>query len=160
MHLPPTAEVDITREHPAFVEKRAMWQRYRDMYSGGEQFKANAAQYLIPRHKEAPQIYYERLGRVFYENYSGSIIDWYGATLFRREPRLAFEGNEHVRSFFGDFVEDCDRNGTSLTDFLRQRFIESLVAGQSHILIDFPRRGKHADTRAEEDALGLSRAYL
>lgn len=160
MDLPTTTHIDITREHPDYVEKREIWHRYRDLYAGGEQFKANATRYLIPRHKEAPQIYYERLGRVFYENYAGSIIDWYGATLFRREPVLTFEGDQRGRKFFSDFVEDCDRKGTSLTDFLRQRFIEALVAGRSHILIDFPRPQKHADTRAEEDALGLSRAYL
>jgi len=160
MDLQTTTHLDITREHPDYVEKREIWHRYKDLYAGGEQFKANASRYLIPRHKEAPQIYYERLGRVFYENYAGSIIDWYGATLFRREPVLTFEGDHRGGKFFGDFVEDCDRKGTSLTDFLRQRFIEALVGGRSHILIDFPRPQKHADTRAEEDALGLSRAYL
>ena len=36
----------------------------------------------------------ERLTRVFYENYVGSIVDWYAATLFRREPVLTFEGDE------------------------------------------------------------------
>ena len=160
MDLQTATHIDITREHPDYVEKREIWHRYRDLYAGGEQFKANATQYLIPRHKEAPQIYYERLGRVFYENYAGSIIDWYGATLFRREPVLTFEGDQRGRKFFSDFVEDCDRKGTGLTDFLRERFIEALVGGCSHILIDFPRPQKHADTRAEEDAQGLSRAYL
>lgn len=155
-----TKHVDIAREHPEYLDRREIWSRYRDLYAGGEQFKANASKYLIPRHKEAPQIYYERLGRVFYENYVGSIIDWYSATLFRREPVLTFQGNDRGRKFFGGFVEDCDRKGTNLTDFLRQRFIETLVAGRSHILIDFPRPQKHAGTRAEEDALGLSRAYL
>ena len=32
--------------------------------------------------------------RVFYENYIGSIVDWYAATLFRREPVLTFDGHE------------------------------------------------------------------
>lgn len=155
-----TARSDITKEHPEYLEKREIWSRYRDLYAGGEQFKTNASRYLIPRHKEAPQIYYERLGRVFYENYAGSIIDWYGATLFRREPVLTFEGDDRARKFLSEFIEDCDRKGTSLTDFLRHRFVEALVAGRSHILIDFPRAPKQADTRAEEDTLGLSRAYL
>src|SRR5579884_576915 len=153
-----TTHLDITREHPDYVEKREIWHRYRDLYAGGEQFKANASRYLIPRHKEVPQIYYERLGRVFYENYAGSIIDWYGATLFRREPVITFDGEERGRKFFGEFIEDCDRKGTSLTDFLRHRFVESLVAGRSHVLIDFPRPQIRAENRAEEEALGLSRA--
>lgn len=155
-----TGNTEITREHPDYIEKRECWQRYRDLYSGGEQFKANASRYLIPRHKEPPEIYYERLGRVFYENYAGSIVDWYAATLFRREPVLTFQGNDRSREFFNEFVEDCDRKGTGLTDFLREVFIDALVEGRSHILIDFPRPQKQAGTRGEEDALGLSRAYL
>jgi hypothetical protein len=157
---PQTKNLDITREHPEYVEKREIWRRYRDLYAGGEQFKANATQYLIPRHKEPPEIYYERLSRVFYENYAGSIIDWYAATLFRREPILTFDGNDRARQFFGEFVEDCDRKGTSLTDYFRNRFIDALVLGRGHILIDFPRPERHAETRGEEDALGMSRAYL
>ncbi len=151
---------DITQEHPEYAEKREAWRRYRDLYAGGEQFKTNASRYLIPRHKEGPQIYYERLSRVFYENYVGSIIDWYAATLFRREPLLTFEGAKGATNFFCEFVENCDRKGTRLTDFFRQRFIDALIAGRSHILIDFPRPRQQADTRGEEDALGLSRAYL
>ncbi len=155
-----TPAPDVTREHPEYIEKHEIWRRYHDLYAGGEQFKANATQYLIPRHKEPAEIYCERLGRVFYENYAGSIIDWYAATLFRREPALAFEGDDRAREFFGEFVEDADRKGTTLTDFLKLRYIDALVGGCSHVLIDFPRPQKHVDTRAEEDALGLSRAYL
>jgi len=155
-----TTAPDVTREHPEYTRKREICRRYRDLYAGGEHFKANATQYLIPRHKEPAEIYYERLGRVFYENYAGSIIDWYAATLFRREPTLVFEEDDRGQNFFSGFVEDCDRKGTSLTDFLKQSYIDALVGGCSHILIDFPRPQKHVDTRAEEDALGMSRAYL
>ena len=37
-------------------------------------------------------MYVERSSRVFYENYTGSIIDWYAATLMTREPLLQFDG--------------------------------------------------------------------
>ena len=58
-----------------------MWRRYRDLYAGGEQFRLNAAEYLLRRQKEPLEVYQERLARVFYENYLGSIVDWYTATL-------------------------------------------------------------------------------
>ncbi len=38
--------------------------------------------------------------------------------------------------------------------------MDALVAGRSHILIDFPRGSLVPANRAEEDAAGLSRAYL
>jgi hypothetical protein len=156
-----SAIFDIDHEHPDFAIKRAMWRQYRDLYAGGEQFKMNADRYLVRRQKEPGDVYAERLSRSFYENYIGSIVDWYTATLFRREPILAFDGkNERAKSFFSEFTDDCDLKGTSLTEFFRKQFIDSLVSGKSFILIDFPRIGHPAETRAEEDEQGASRAYL
>ena len=152
---------EIDREHPEYKSKRAAWKRYHDLYAGGQEFLNRAAEYLIQRHKEPLEVYTERLQRVFYENYIGSIVDWYAATLFRREPLLSYEGtNEAGRRFFGAFTEDCDLRGTDLTDFLRTRLIEALVQGSSYVLVDFPKVPKQVGSRAEEDELGVSRAYL
>jgi hypothetical protein len=153
--------MDIDREHPEYARRKAMWRVYRDLYSGGEQMKANATEYLIRRQKEPGDVFAERLARVFYENYVGSIIDWYAATLFRREPQLTFEGpNDAGRAFFSAFTEDCDQKQTSLSDFFRRQLSETLVSGSSYILVDFPRAGQPAANRAEEDQRGASRAYL
>jgi hypothetical protein len=131
------------------------------LYAGGEQFKRNAAEYLIRRQREPGEVYSERLSRVFYENYVGSIVDWYAATLFRREPVITFEGNDApAKTFFAALVEDSDRRGTSLADFFRRQFAESLVTGTSYVLVDFPRVRTRPGTRGEEDASGASRAYL
>ncbi len=153
--------MDITREHPDYVARKRTWKMYRDLYAGGERMRESAAEYLEQRQKEPGHVYRERLGKVFYENYVGSIVDWYSATLFRREPLLSFEGhNDSGKQFFADFVEDCDRRGTALSDFLRNRLIEGLVGGASYILVDFPKVDGVVDSRAEEDASGRSRAYL
>jgi hypothetical protein len=153
--------LDITLEHPDYRERRAMWSLYRDLYAGGEQFRAHADQYLIRRQKEAGDVYGERLLRCFYENYVGSIVDWYTATLFRREPVITFEGdNVRSKQFFGEFTEDCDLKGTSFSEFFRRIFGETLVCGKSFILVDFPRIDRPAVNRAEEDERGASRAYL
>ena len=152
---------EIEQEHPEYKSKKAAWKKYRDLYTGGQHFLNNAAEYLIQRNKEPLDVYSERLQRVFYENHIGSIVDWYSATLFRREPLLTFEGpNEAGRRFFGEFTDDCDLRGTNLTDFLRRRFADALVYGTSYVLVDFPKVSKRAGSRAEEDELGLSRAYL
>ena len=105
--------VNIDREHPEYTAKKAMWKKYRDLYAGGEQMRENAFEYLVRRHKEPNDIYAERLSRVFYENYIGSIIDWYAATLMRREAALLFDGNdEAAKSFYNVLAEDCDLKGT------------------------------------------------
>lgn len=152
---------NINMEHPEYVAKKAMWRKYRDLYAGGEQLKANATDYLEQRQKEPADVYAERLGRVFYENYIGSIIDWYAATLFRREPEVLLEGvNTAGRTFFSEFAEDCDLKGTALSDYFRARLIDTLVEGASYTLVDFPAARGRVGSRAEEDAAGISRAYL
>jgi hypothetical protein len=151
---------DINREHPDYAVRKLFWKRYQDMYVGGEQFKVNAERYLVRRQKEPGDVYGERLIRVFYENYVGSIIDWYAATLFRTEPVLAFDGTDELgKSFFSKFSEDCDFRGTPFTEFFRRRYIDALIYGSSHVLVDFP-KGVPVTTRAEEDETGISRAYL
>ncbi len=153
--------MEIDREHPDYVAKKAMWKSYRDLYTGGEHLKQHASEYLVRRHREPMDVYAERLSRVFYENYIGSIVDWYASTLFRREPVLTFEGqNEAAKRFFGGFIEDCDQRGTALTDFVRRQFVDSLVCGASYALVDFPRVSRRPENRAEEETLGASRAYL
>ena len=151
----------IDREHPEYTARKQMWQTYRDLYVGGEQLKANAERYLIRRQKEPNEVYAERLRRVFYENYAGSIVDWFAATLFRREPVLLYEGsNDPAKTFYSSFAGNCDQRGTALSDFLRRRFIDAVIAGSSYILVDFPRFSEAATSRAEEEAKGISRAYL
>jgi hypothetical protein len=134
---------------------------YRDLYAGGQQFKHRAAEYLLRRQKEPLDVYGERLQRAFYQNYVGSIIDWYAATLFRRAPSLQMEGGlQSGRRFLADFADDCDQRGTTMAAFFRACFTDALIAGRSHILLDFPKIPMTVNNRAEEDAAGVSRAYV
>jgi len=115
----------------------------------------------VRRHKEPNEVYMERLSRVFYQNYIGSIIDWYAATLMHREPAVMIEGSDAAaKNFYSLLTNDSDLKGTSLSEFFRQRFVEALVCGRSFIAVDFPRTNGPAMNRAEEDASGRSRAYL
>ena len=152
-------QIDI--EHPEYIARKHVWRAYRDLYAGGEQIKQNAATYLVQRQKEPADVYRERLSRVFYENYLGSIVDWYGATLFRREPLLLVDGNdERAKAFVNSFVEDCDCKGTSLSEFFRKLITEAMITGSSYVMVDFPRMTGKAATRAEEEERGAARAYL
>ncbi len=138
-----------------------MWHMYRDLYAGGHTFKTNAATYLLRRQKEPLDVYGERLDRVFYENYIGSIIDWYASTLFRRQPSLQLDdGLASGRKFLTQFVSDVDLRGTCFSALLKDCFIDALLSGRSHVLVDFPPSPNLLQTRGEEDSAGLSRAFL
>ena len=78
----------IIEEHPEYQARLSTLEMYRDLYTGGAEFKKNAWLYLVRRQKEPQEVYRERLDRVFYENYAGSIVDWYSATLFRRAGKV------------------------------------------------------------------------
>jgi uncharacterized membrane protein len=152
----------LEREHPDHTVRKIMWKRYADLYTGGEVMRLNAQAYLPKRQKEPAEVYYERLSRVFYENYLGSIIDWYAATLLRTEPLVTLGELDQEESFYNLFLDDCDLSGTDFVEFFRAAFISALIYQQSFVLVDFP----HVDSpdgfqsRAEEDAAGKSRAYL
>jgi len=151
----------INREHPDYIARRTMWRRYQDLYAGGEELRQHTAEYLVRRVKEPNDIYMERLNRAFYQNYIGSIIDWYAATLMHRAPLVMIDGNDAAaKSFYGTLMRDCDLKGTSLSEFFRQQFRRTVVSGSSFLVVDFPRVDGAALTRAEEDASGRSRAYL
>jgi hypothetical protein len=153
--------IEIDREHPEYRRNRHTLQMYRDLYTGGQQFKHKAAEYLLRRQKEPLDVYSERLQRAFYQNYVGSIVDWYVATLFRRAPSLQFDGGmESGRQFLAEFADDCDGRGTAFASFFQGCLTESLVTGVSHILVDFPKSSAVPANRAEEDASGISRAYV
>jgi hypothetical protein len=151
----------IENEHPGLITKRETWRRYSDLYAGGEQFRIRATEYLIQRHKEPAPIYHERLSRVFYENYIGSIIDWFAATLLTKDPVIQFNGeDQYGKRFFDQFVQDCDCKGTTLSDFFRRQITDTLIYGKSYMVVDFPRVVSPVSNRGEEDAAGMSRAYL
>jgi hypothetical protein len=153
--------MEITLEHPHYAAQKQTLSRYWDLYVGGEHLKARASEYLTQRQKEPHQVYTERLSRVFYENYIGSIIDWFAATLFKREPVITLETNKQdAKRFFAEFSEDCDLRGSTLTAALRQQFIAALVQGRSYMLVDFPKHTQRLQTRAQEDECGAARAYL
>ena len=79
----------------------------------------------------------------------------------RREPILLFEGSDAgAKRFYNLLSDDCDLKGTNLHEFFRQRFVQVMVFGSSFVVVDFPKTGDGAQTRAEEDASGRSRAYL
>ncbi len=136
------------------------WRRYRAFYEGGEKLRvmSRLGNYLIKRQKEPNEVYAERLNRMYYENYLGSIFDWYAASLFRTEPQIEF--GELDEGFWAAFLKDVDRAGTSFTEFLRQAFLSALIHKTAWVLVDLPQIDAPVANRAEEDRLGKSRAYL
>lgn len=152
---------DITKESNEYRNWKSIFESYTDLYAGGAQFKAKANQYLYRRHREPGEIFGERAERAFYENYIGSIIDWYASTLFRREALFTVdEATKNEAQFYFGFLQNCDRNGTGISDFFRKRFCEALVYGRSYVCLEFPLQTTIFANRSEELKAGADRPYL
>lgn len=68
---------------------------------------------------------------------------------------ISIEGeNERARQFYSQFVENCDRKGTNLSDYFRKQMQDAMVCGVSYTLVDFPRVEGKVCSRAAEDELG------
>ena len=132
---------EIDREHPEYIQRKSMWQCYRDLYAGGQQLKLKCRRLPDAATEGAAGcVWRESAARVLRELHR---VDH---RLVRR-PRCfvgnrccLFDGESNLgRQFLSSFCDDCDLKGTSLTDFFRRTLINSLVGGASHILIDFPK---------------------
>lgn len=151
----------LTGESEEYQSWKPVLETYTDLYSGGAQFKAKAQKYLYRRHREPGEIFQERSDRAFYENYIGSIIDWYASTLFRREAIITIsEASDQEAKFYFSFLQNCDKNGSNISDFFRKRFNEALVYGKSYICLEFPFRSEVYSNRYEESLFGADRPYL
>jgi hypothetical protein len=153
--------MELLSEHTDYTKQLHMWKTARCLYYGGEMLKENAELYLARRQKEPLEVYRERLAASYYENYIGSIIDWYLAALFRREPVILTQGGDQFsQTFLSEFVEDCDRRGTNITEFFRSMLRNAILFGHTHLIIDFPKGEQKLTTKADEAAAGVDKAYL
>lgn len=151
----------LQRQHPEFTHKSSIWRQYRLLYEGGHKFNAAADELLHKRRSEPGDVYGERLSRVFYENYIGACIDWYAATIFRRPPSILISTEDATtEQFYREFLSDCDQCGLGLAELAKRQFVELLVCGRTHAMIDFPARTVTPRSRAHEEELGQSRAYI
>src|ERR1017187_8706387 len=113
-----------------YLTWKLSWAQYQAFNLGGHYMKDNAYQYLIKGQREPADIYAERVNRCGYDNYIGSIIDWYAATLFRIAPEIIYPDKD----WFGKFSKDANGSGKSLLDMMRDAFISAQIYHCSYVL--------------------------
>jgi len=126
--------------------------RLRALYEGGEAFKAELTHFLPQRPAEPYGRYELRRREAHYRNYIGPIIDYFAAMLFTSKPTVSANSADtgtlvtSPDDFYGEFREDCDRNGADIDSFLKGRLTEAMVTQRSWF------RLHHADDQGEEAA--------
>jgi hypothetical protein len=108
---------------------------------------------------ETLERYRERIRNASYIPHFGHIVDSYVGNLFAADLRVDTPDDE-PEEFYGDFAQNANLRGDDFACVLKDVFREALVYGKAVLACDFPRvDGFQASSLAEEDALGLARAY-
>jgi hypothetical protein len=108
--------------------------------------------YLISHSRESQEKFERRRKLAVYPNYVKKVVDSYLSHLFKKSPIRSIETQEYQ-----DFIQDVDKQGTYIDDFMRKNFKLSMLVGTIFIIVDKP-SGK-AKTKLEEKQLDL-RPYL
>jgi len=121
-------------------------------------------EFLPKQPQDTPAIYDLRLKEASYRPYVGQIVRAYAGALFSAPYVLrSKKNNEEVvlDDMYSEFKEDCDGQGTDLTNFFKDRFRKALVSCSSYWLIQSPRTIEDTELTAEElKARGLDRPHL
>jgi hypothetical protein len=144
-----------------------LFTRYRLLYTGGKQFKANVGKFLLSNPQEPPQLYEARKREAFYEPYVGGIGSIFSGTIMTAPMSIrAVDAETHdpikeLDDFYATFKEDVDAAGTDLTDFFRARFEDALISKTAWFIARLPTdEGITPETKADWEARGLGRAAL
>ena len=141
------------------------FRRYDALYRGGQTFRSMVAEFLPRQPQDTQAVYQLRLKEAAYRPYVGQIVRAYAGTLFASHYAIrAKVGGEPVEldSFYASLKEDCDGQGTDLTNFFKDRFRSALVTCASFWTVEMP-RGDATDAGMTEDewkAQGRDRARL
>jgi hypothetical protein len=148
----------LDRKHAEWLLMHDMWDAVDLLYDGGVRLKNNGQEFLLKRPKELYDVYQERQRRLTYQNLLGNCVGWYIAKLFSREPQVEGKTDD---SRFSDFLQDCDRGGTTFIEFSKTLVEMISLYRRAFVLIDKPAPGDNpVITRADEKQQGLDRPYL
>lgn len=158
--MPATASVTLLNQtNPVYNLFRDPWTDYELLNAGGVRLKNQAQRFLIKRPKELFDVYQERIKRFTYQAILPQIAGWYQGAFFRRNPSL--ELKDGVDKWYSDqFLNNCDRQGHTYTDFFRDVFRNLLLYKWSWVLTDRPKATTIPQDRAQEKELGLDQPYL
>lgn len=140
-------EVQLLRkQHPLYTENYELWQFYLAAYEGGTKF-ANSDN-LFRHAREHEEDYEDRVERLHNLNYCETLVDHFTNFIFT-EPIDRSGGK--ATDFFLKFIEDVNRRGDDVDDFMREVSDDMHIFGMSYVLVDAPRvDGEVLVTRQDE----------
>ncbi len=117
-----------------------LWQFLYDSYTGLGGYRTG--EYLIRHKRESDEKYERRKRLAYYPNFVKKIVDTFTAQVFKRPPQRQLTKEYEL------FVNDVDKTGTYIDDFMRRALKLSLIFGTVFIIVDKP--SEEARTKQEE----------
>jgi hypothetical protein len=146
--------IALSTTHQLYLKYRDRWQFLYESYVGGKEYRD--AGHLTRYQLENDGEYQKRLYNTPLDNQCQSVIQTYISFLFRQHPDRDFESWEG-RWDVEDFLKDCDYEGRSFDDFMKQVAIWSGVFGHCWCILTKPNVG--ATTAQQEMEEGV-RPYI
>jgi hypothetical protein len=160
------------KPHPIRAKHEAQWRYFADQYEGGPDYctRANplaipiplipgqsgnsgANNYLIQQGLESDRNYAIRLNETPCIPLCSQVVDFYASTIGKQGGILIEPGNLDV------FIDDCDLQGQSLTQFLANVRVHAAIYGHSFVVADMLRSTDAIVTQADVQRAGL-RPYV
>lgn len=148
--------------------RKAEWDTLDDLYHGGFRMAKHAGRHITRIYGETDERYRDRVQSTSYINYFGQIVDYFVASLFGQEMTVtpaADADNEQTAGglpnddFYEVFSDDCDLRGTRFVNLLRSVLTTALCKRTAWVCVDMPEGAEPVASLAEQEALGLLRAY-
>lgn len=142
--------IALNTTHQLYLRWRDRWQFLMQSYVGGKEYRdaGHLTRYVLENDGE----YQQRLITTPYINHCASVIQIYNSFLFRESPDRDFDSWEG-RADLEDFLKDCDYEGRSFNDFMREVATWSSVFGHCWVLMTKANVG--AATQQQEIDMGL-----
>lgn len=146
----PKATHPIARPWPGYARCMEQWQLVHDLRGGTLRMREVAKKFhrwLAPEGGEAEADFEQRVDRSFlHEAYVDAIDD-----LLSKPFSKPIEVKGALPEQIADIPDDCDLQGTSLTEFGKRYWRDSLDHGTSYLLVDFPSVGGQQSEGQERD---------
>lgn len=135
----------IQSAHPLWQSNIKRWQFLIRSYMGGQEYKDG--KYLIAYQQENTEDYESRIDSTPLDNHVKNIVSIYNSFLFRQSPKRVYgslEGDPTITAF----LEDCDLDGRSFNNVMRDVSTYASIYGHTWVVLDKP--AVQTYTRAEE----------
>jgi Domain of unknown function (DUF4055) len=132
--LDPT-KPNVQTEHPDVIALKRATQRCRDVVGGTDAVKSQNDLYL-PRLSDQPEVDYQQYkDRAQFFNVTSRTVDGLQGLLFRKDPVVVVPNEDDETWKAAE--EDCDFNGRSTYDFVRDLAREVTTVGRAGTLIEW-----------------------